>query len=286
MSAGTGGPGIVEGVDRPAIELVVTDLDGTLLDPEEGIHPRALAAVAGLVDRGVPLLVATGRRHRTALPLLAGAGLSLPGVYQDGAVGVHADGVRFHLDAFAPDVAARVFATLADLGVAPLLVIDRPEADLVVTPGYTGSAAHLERNGRWVWGQDPARALAEDTVLTFVVSGVDRAVLGPVEERLEGLASASVTPDLHYGGVTLQILPRGVNKWRGVSTYCRLAGIDETRVLAIGDGANDLELLRGARVACVMENGVPEAVALADHVLPPATAGGWAGVADLLDRGP
>lgn len=282
MSADTGRRGIVEGVDRPAIELVVTDLDGTLLDPEEGIHPHALAAVVGLLERGVPVLVATGRRHRTALPLLSGAGLSLPGVYQDGAVGVHADGVRFHLDAFAPEVAAQVFTTLAGLGVAPLIVVDRPEADLVVTPGYTGNAAHLERNGRWVSGLDPARALAEEKVLTFMVSGVDPAALGPVEERLDGVASASVTPDLHYGGVTLQILPHGVNKWRGVSTYCRLAGIDEGRVLAVGDGANDLELLRGARVACVMENGVPEAVALAHHVLPPATAGGWAGVADLV----
>ncbi|HEX4213133.1 MAG TPA: HAD family hydrolase [Candidatus Dormibacteraeota bacterium] len=283
MSAEAARPGIFEDVDRPAIELVVTDLDGTLLDPEEGIHPLALAAVVGLIDRGVQVLVATGRRHRTALPILSGAGLSLPGIYQDGAVGVHADGARFHLDAFTKEAASRVFEALAGLGVAPLIVVDRPEADLVVTPGYTGSPAHLERNRRWIAGEDPARALAEETILTFIVSGVDPEILGPVEDRLKGLASASVTPDLHYGGVTLQVLPPGVSKWTGVSTYCRLKGIDEGRVLAVGDGANDLELLRGSRVACVMANGVPEAVALADHVLPPATAGGWAGVADLVD---
>jgi hydroxymethylpyrimidine pyrophosphatase-like HAD family hydrolase len=44
------------------IELVVTDLDGTLWDTAEQLHPRTASAIADLSRRGVHLLVATGRR--------------------------------------------------------------------------------------------------------------------------------------------------------------------------------------------------------------------------------
>src|ERR671922_42424 len=49
-----------------AVELVVTDLDGTLSDAEERIHPASARAVRALQVGGVPVLVATGRRRRMA----------------------------------------------------------------------------------------------------------------------------------------------------------------------------------------------------------------------------
>jgi hydroxymethylpyrimidine pyrophosphatase-like HAD family hydrolase len=45
-----------------AVELVVTDLDGTFWYHDQRVDPKVLAAVAELERRGVPLLVATGRR--------------------------------------------------------------------------------------------------------------------------------------------------------------------------------------------------------------------------------
>ena len=48
--------------------------------------------------------------------------------------------------------------------------------------------------------------------------------------------------------------PNGLSKWNGVLAYCELAGIDPNRVLAIGDGANDREILTNASVALVPED--------------------------------
>jgi hydroxymethylpyrimidine pyrophosphatase-like HAD family hydrolase len=42
------------------IELVVTDLDGTLWSGREETHPATVAAWRELERRGVPVLVATG----------------------------------------------------------------------------------------------------------------------------------------------------------------------------------------------------------------------------------
>ena len=70
------------------IELVVTDLDGTLWAyGSEGVpHERTLAAWAELDRRGVPVLVATGRRATTAREPLAEYGLAPSAVVLNGAL--------------------------------------------------------------------------------------------------------------------------------------------------------------------------------------------------------
>jgi hydroxymethylpyrimidine pyrophosphatase-like HAD family hydrolase len=67
-----------------------------------------------------------------------------------------------------------------------------------------------------------------------------------------------------------------------VLAYCATRGIDPGRVLAVGDGANDLELLEGAAVACAVATATPAVLARADHVVGPPATGGWADVLDLV----
>ena len=52
-------------------------------------------------------------------------------------------------------------------------------------------------------------------------------------------------------------------------------------MLAIGDGPNDVELLTHAAVAVVPESAFPDALAVADHLVPPPD-GGWAKILDLV----
>jgi hydroxymethylpyrimidine pyrophosphatase-like HAD family hydrolase len=41
----------------------------------------------------------------------------------------------------------------------------------------------------------------------------------------------------------LAVAPAGLSKWSGVLVYCERHGVDATRVLAIGDQVNDIELI-------------------------------------------
>jgi hydroxymethylpyrimidine pyrophosphatase-like HAD family hydrolase len=78
------------------------------------------------------------------------------------------------------------------------------------------------------------------------------------------------------------VAPRGLSKWDGVRAFCDARGLDPTRVLALADGPNDLELLDHAAVRLVPAAAHPEALALAHHVIPAAADGGWAAVLDHL----
>jgi hydroxymethylpyrimidine pyrophosphatase-like HAD family hydrolase len=271
-----------------AVELVVTDLDGTLSDAGERVHPRAAQAVHALRAAGIPVLVATGRRPRTAAIVLQGACLTGPAVMLDGSIGRDLrDGRAFHQVAFSPSSAARVLEAFAGRGFEPCLHVERPGVDMIVGDRPSTHPRHLARAARWAVRDDLARAVWSEAVLSFSVVGGDAEQLGRVAEAVvaSGAGSASVTPDLLYGGSTLQVRPLGVSKWSGVVAFCADQGLDPDRVLAVGDGANDVELLGAASVACVVAGGSPAALAHADHVIGPPATGGWAAVLDLVRTG-
>ena len=264
------------------IDLVVTDLDGTLWDAEERIHERTLDAIKALEARGMPLLVATGRRPRGAEAGLARENLAPPAVLLDGAVGRDlATGETFHQVSFVREDALAVLEAFDALSLSPCVYVNRPDADVVISDRPSTSARHLEILGSWATRGDVRRVVETEDVLCIGLAGLDRATLEQVPPRIAASAEAAVTDDGYLGGATLMVRPRGVSKWEGVLAYCEQHGLDASRVLALGDGQNDLELLAGAAVACVVSDGCDEALALADHVIEPASAGGWCAVLEL-----
>src|SRR5688572_3052903 len=64
----------------------------------------------------------------------------------------------------------------------------------------------------------------------------------------------------------LEIFTINVNKWTMIEDYCERAGIDPSRVAAIGDGLNDVELIEHAGLGVAMANAIPAVLVLADQV--------------------
>ncbi|MEE4279008.1 MAG: HAD family hydrolase [Halieaceae bacterium] len=66
------------------MELVVFDLDGTLLDRSSAISPFTRDTLRRLQDRGIAYTVATGRALHGAIDILEGHGFALPHIYKNG----------------------------------------------------------------------------------------------------------------------------------------------------------------------------------------------------------
>src|SRR5919206_2914206 len=142
-----------------ALQLVVTDLDGTLSDAAERIHPASVRAIRDLEAGGIPVLVATGRRLRMACAVLEAGGLaSGPAVVLDGALGLDlGDGRVFHQAAFPAPAARQVLAAVAAAGLSPRVYVDRPGVDLVVGEHPSTHPGHLARARPFVEVDDLAR---------------------------------------------------------------------------------------------------------------------------------
>ena len=112
-------------VSGATVSLVATDLDGTIWDGEGTIHPRTLAALARLEERGIPVVAATARRPSSALRHLSAHGVLVPAVLFDGALGRDFVGrTTFPKQAFDPQTATWVLRTLVDIGIEPCVNVD------------------------------------------------------------------------------------------------------------------------------------------------------------------
>src|SRR5919112_2256122 len=164
-----------------AVQLVVTDLDGTLSDAAERIHPASVRAIRDLDAAGIPVLVATGRRLRMACAVLEAGGLTGPAVVLDGALGLDLrDGRVFHQVAFPAPAATKVLEAFQAAGLSPCVYVDREGVDLVVGDHPSTHPDHLARAMPWVAVDDLAGVVAAEPVYTFAVVGRP----GPLLERV------------------------------------------------------------------------------------------------------
>lgn len=269
----------------PAVELVVTDLDGTLWHTDDVVADRVLAAVRELDRRGIPLLVATGRRLESTRAPLAAVGLTPAAVVLNGALGVElSTGERFHRSPFPTQDAVAALAAFTSVGLQPVVYVDHPTLAVFLGPVPSTNPEHVRALGTSAATDDLARVVVEETVLGFGMIGVPHPSGVAARDALGDAVEVHLDRSIEFAGMcSMTVAPLGQSKWDGVLAYCAGRGLDPTRVLAVADGPNDLELLTHAAVRAVPAVAHPAALALADHVIPSAADGGWADILTLID---
>lgn len=264
--------------------LVVTDLDGTVWDDTLSCHPSTLAAIKTLsAHDDVELLVATGRRRNSARSAFAANGFTLPSVLLNGAIGYDFDAESiFHQVTFETDDLRQVFDVLASFELGPVAYLTDTRA--LAVHGVTTSVKHLDGLGEDLeWSSAPDIAPRSD-VLGMSMLGIDLSLVQPALADLIALAGVEVAAyaDHLYPPYSLMLAPANVTKEVGIRAYCEHAGIVPDRIIALGDGGNDLEMLAMADVAFAVKGGDQRAIDMADHIIERPEHGGWATVLDFI----
>lgn len=249
-------------------ELVLFDLDGTLLDPDRRVRPANAALIAELVAAGVRVGVATGRMPRSVRPFVDALGLNGPllllngGMIWDVARAAPAHEERLPLaDALA------VLRIAAELGIHVNLYVDE---ELLIAERSATSVESERKDGvaqtavgdLAVWLQ--ARGVAPYKLLLIQEQGA----FEELERRALAVLQTPCTL-VHSEPTYLEILPPGVCKGAALSAIERHYGIAPERVMAFGDNLNDLELVERAGLGVAMGNAHPALVAAADLTIGP-----------------
>jgi hydroxymethylpyrimidine pyrophosphatase-like HAD family hydrolase len=259
----------------PAVELVVTDLDGTFWHTDDHLPDAVLDAVAELERRGIPLLVATGRRLASTRDPLATFGLAPPAIMLNGAIGIDLrTNERFHVAPYPTDQALAAYDAFVAVGLSPVVYVDHPEWDVFLGHRPNTNPAHVNALGDTAgrhYGpaertmvDDLRQAVATTPVLGYSMIGVPFADAEAAVASLDGVVEVHLDRSIDFPGLaSLTAAPRGQSKWDGVLAFCAGHGIDPTRVMAVADGPNDIELLTNAAVRAVPANAHPSAHELA-----------------------
>ena len=269
------------------IDLLVTDLDGTLWHT----HTDDFGAVRAAWDEvvaTVPILVATGRRLASTRRPLGRIGLTPPAVVLNGALTVDLrSGQRYHVAPFSRADAVAVLRAFQRIGLDPCLYVDgRPDdVEVVLSATPATNPGHVEQLGSGAVVGDLVRVANDEPVLGFSIIGAEHGALVGAADAIGDIAEVHLDRALEYPGLAaITVAPRGQSKWDGVLAFCAHHGLDPSRVAAVADGPNDIELLRNAAIAIVPEVAHPAARALADYTIPAASDQGWVDVPRVLEK--
>ncbi len=220
---------------RMTLRVVVTDVDGTLTDADRRLDPRAVKVVRGLEHRGIPVALATGNVLPIALGLCRSLGLTGPIVAENG-------GLIYHRDERGRDVVER----LTDRRVALLAFRKLRVAGLPVRRLFTD---------RW----RESEVALEPTVS---VSAVRRAL---------GRSAVAVEST----GYALHLMEKGGGKLPALSRALSYIGRTPAECVALGDGDNDVAMLRAAGFGVSFASGSQRARQAARYVTKAEFAAGF-----------
>ena len=278
----------------PQYHLLALDIDGTLLNSERVVTPRTRAAVLAARAAGMVVVIATGRGPRSARTVVAGLGLGDPLVLvaTQGAT-VWDNGQLVLHQPLAATAARRVVEHSLAADVAALVVPALHRGDAMYLAGSTAATDRLrgyaERNGGNVRPYDPA-ALHDDPLAVYMMDDWRR--LTAVNERLTGDPAAQGRWRVIFSRTALattaaiEVLHPRVSKGLALDVLCRRFSIERERVLAFGDNVNDVEMLEFAGLGVAMDNGSPEAHAVADRITASNDEDGIAVVLEELGLAP
>lgn len=275
-------PRSLDEVDLASVRLAAFDVDGTCLTSDHRITPRLVEALHALRATGLQVVFATSRGPSVLKPVLEQLGVvddvffvasqgALAGSYgTDGAL-------RVEEQSPAPLEQSREFSR------------DAAEAGLTVSwysgdHWYcTGVDAAIEREAEIVGVQPEFFELQTATVppdkVLVVAAGDQLDLLHEVAARLpEGLMAQTSHPNY------LEVTATGVDKAASLQRLCERHGVDSAHLLAMGDGNNDVTMLRLAGIAVVPANGSPRARAEADALVPSNDDFGAATVMEALAK--
>ncbi len=264
------------------------DLDGTLLARDGSVSARNRAAIDRARDAGFEVVLATGRNwkeSRRAIEaidhrgLLVGAGGST--------VNDAVSGRTLRRELLDPQVVSDLAHLLLDHGHRAQLLKDHHESD----HDYCFVGRHaLDEATRWWFeihdlvrveidgaAEAHRRRLTEGTIRVGSVAPAEslaRCADEVVErhgDRVHARRWGAQTAHEVVGSSThlLEIFARGVDKWSAVEWICAERAVDPSRVVAIGDGLNDVGMIRGAGLGVALGNALPEVREVADRVVAP-----------------
>ena len=240
--------------------LVVTDLDGTLLDSASRLGDANRGALEALGRNGTVRAVATGRSLHSARTVMPADFPIDYLVFSSGAGIVSwADGRLLRSRAMAPPVVSGLVARLRTLALDFMVHHAVPDTHCFhffrSTCGNTDFEHRIERYSRFSRRLgDGAPKGVEVSQLLVVEPPGSASCLDLLAREFEDVHVVRTTSPLDHASTWIELFPIGVSKSHAADWIRTRHGIGRARTIAVGNDYNDLDMLKWADRACVVSN--------------------------------
>ncbi|KDD77126.1 haloacid dehalogenase-like hydrolase [Helicosporidium sp. ATCC 50920] len=269
------------------VEIVFTDVDGTLLNGKQELTLEVERAIKASTDAGVPVVMATGKAVGPWLnDVLPRIPRPIARIHLQGQCILDADGAVLRAQALPADVleavhsfarkyhstlvfytSDKVFGEQLNAHTERLLFYGEPKPEKVPDLSRFVEETRKRENGFHV----ESMVLPGQGADSYS-SPVLKALILESEEVMPGLRArlaAELGSRAHLTSALpgmLEVLSAGACKGAGVAWLLDRLGISPENAMALGDGENDAEMLRTVGLGVAMANAVDPTLEAADAV--------------------
>jgi Cof subfamily protein (haloacid dehalogenase superfamily) len=249
-------------------QLLVVDIDGTLLNKDGVISSEDKEAITGVVGKGIRVSLSTGRVALAAQKIIDQLSLDSYHIFFDGAlVSNPGNNKEIYIKPIDAELVrqavkyARRHEVEIDFYSATQYFIEHESWVTDIRRDFFGLKSTItDFNELW----------RKETIIkgTIVVrTDEEKLKAGEFCDYFENNLNFSRTDTPAYPGVDfINVIASGVSKGTALETLAAHLGIPLSGIMAIGDGDNDISLLSTAGLGIAMGNALDELKEVADYV--------------------
>lgn len=254
------------GVNSPHPKAVLCmDIDGTLIDADEQVHPQDIQVLQHFPPEVQPILT-TGRILHSAKGVLQENGLfkqpclPLPGVFMNGGAAYLPQEQLCIEHAFAQNARQALLQLSQAFPNSAFTFFSASEVHLV---NPTPFAQHISRL-HYLDARETAPKDLPERIIKVMVLEEDPQILNQIKAHTENW-EAEMAFSLPYA---YEINPPGITKANTLTRLLAVLGLKKLPIYIVGDAENDLSLFRLARRSFAPDTAHPTVLHQADQIIP------------------
>lgn len=247
-------------------ELMVFDIDGTILDSKHRLHSYTRETLLRLFDHNIRFTLATGKNLPATQRIADELRVELPLILSNGCMLQLRKGKVLDKKTLPPAVTKKVIE---------ICEIGRRDLALYLDNGIYIKEMNHNYELLMEYGAPALIAVGNWKELGSRIDEVHKCLVVDRESRenlirLEEIYRQKITDSVEYCHTLvemLEVMPAGVSKLSALKKLLEILQIDMRKVMAFGDGNNDVEMLSAAGLGIAVENASEAAKRSADLVI-------------------
>lgn len=266
------------------IRLIVTDLDGTLLEKGDRVHPDNIEALRRCRAKGIKVCPVTARNWKEVAPVLRQVEFDRVCALNNGAcLAELPDGKVKQEVCFTPAQVAGMVRSILALPMTFLSLMGFDYMHVIQGGGRPSWFSNYTPDEQAQMGirmfRDAEAMMADSTDVQRLTCGVEKQAEDEARQALERMQAAFGCRTMYMeqaDGDYIEISPVEADKAHAMRALCRYFGVQTAQVLAFGDNENDWGMLRQAGVSVAMGNASEKTKRIATMVTSGNREGGVA----------
>lgn len=248
-----------------SVKLIAIDLDGTLLNDQKEIMPLTYKALKEAMEKGVYIVLASGRPIKGMIPLINKLGLNQKENYV-----INFNGASINKTSD--------FSSIfnCSLTIEEMLEIEKfAKNNNIHSHVFVNGDCYIEEAGKY---SDVEANINHITLKKIDYNSfskndiVNKYMFADEPEKLKSIYN--LIPNYFFNKYTivfsspffLEFLNKETNKGKALKALCEYLKIDRNEVMAIGDEENDLSMLEYAGYKIAMENANKKLKEIATYI--------------------